>query len=457
MLKLQPVKSIQGKVELPPNPDLLFLAALSACALSRTITLKGIPDSTVLRDMRRSLHGHAVFQNEESVLTIKPEISEDPTLLLTLPDSLIVYRTMYLFIALGMGKTVVCRSASSKRIESWIKQAKKIGITLESTAIDQCTGLKVTDFKQETVNGSFVEEEICNILIAFILGKNGTAEYSIDFFLSSPLRHLVQAFGLQLSVKAVTAEKPTDPIMQRIRFLQQKKKTGPSQNQSFSVQIDFTRPEKGDPLEIKVPGDDILGAALISSKCLIPKGSLVLSNVSLESWASQTMAFLRKMGCKLSIQENERTSFGSTGLVSLQKAELYGRKVKCIPLFQFTGQLPTMTITAAFASGQSVFRDLEDMRLDVPDGIDQLESCLRTLGVRHGEMPDGIVMEGARDFDGFDLKEPLPAHIAVAFCVAGLKCMGETSIEDSLVNDRWPDFGKLLSDICELRTQKETT
>ncbi len=53
-----------------------------------------------------------------------------------------------------------------------------------------------------------------------------------------------------------------------------------------------------------------------------------------------------------------------------------------------------MVVLASFAESQSVFRELEDLRNDDPDGIDVVEWCIRTLGARHGEMPDGIVMEG---------------------------------------------------------------
>lgn len=452
MLKLHPVKAIQGKIELPTNPDLLYLAALSACATGTEVKIPEVKESSVLSDIRKSLLGHAEIGLAGSTLHVSPVVSDDPTLLLNLPDSLSAYRTMFLFMGLGMGKTVVSRSASNKRTEAWIDQGKKLGINLEKVEVAQTHGLRAVDFKCPDTNFS-VDEDNSAALLSFLLGKNEKCSFTISFYLSNPLRHLSQALGFPITVKSNTAEKTNDPLMQRIRFMQQKMKTAPSQNQTFTVSVDFTKQEKGEAVDLSLPGDDILAAALLSVKCLVTKGSFVVSNVPLESWASQHMGFIRKMGCKLSIQENKRTSFGSAGMVTIQKTELTGRKAKCIPLYQFAGQLPCMTVTAAFAKGQSVFRELEELRLDEPDGIDQLEKSLRALGVRHGEMPDGIVMEGARDFDGFDLSDPLPAHIAVAFCMAGLKCMGETSIEDESIKARWPEFELMLEKICEFRSQ----
>ncbi|MFP4162693.1 MAG: hypothetical protein ACLFQB_02990 [Chitinispirillaceae bacterium] len=451
MLKLHPVKAIQGKVEVPANPELLYLAALSACATGLNLRIPGIKKSAVLEDVCRSLENHATTELNDSVLAISPVKSDDPALLLKLPRSLSAYRTMYLFMGLGMGKTVVSPDASQKRIEAWKEQGKHLGIKLEQVGIAQSVGLRLEEYTESSLGN--INEENTAALLSFLLGRNESRSFTISFFLSNPLRHLSQALGLPITVKSASAEKKNDPLMQRIRFLQQKKKIATTQNQSFTVTVDFTSPEKDRNVDISLPGDDILASALVSAKCLIPKGSLVISNVPLESWASQCMGFIRKMGCKLSIQENSRTSFGSAGMVTIQKTDLTGRKVRCSPLYQFTGQLPCMAVTAAFAKGQSVFRELEELRLDEPDGIDLLEQCLRTLGVRHGEMPDGIVMEGARDFDGFDLNGSLEAHIAVAFSIAGLKCMGETTISDEHLSARWPEFEELLNKICEFRSQ----
>jgi hypothetical protein len=66
-------------------------------------------------------------------------------------------------------------------------------------------------------------------------------------------------------------------------------------------------------------------------------------------------------------------------------------------------------------------------------------------------MPNGIVVEGAKEFDGFDMKEPLPAHIAAALCVAGLKCLGKTSIADDFLTARWPEFEKMIGEIFVFR------
>jgi hypothetical protein len=61
-------------------------------------------------------------------------------------------------------------------------------------------------------------------------------------------------------------------------------------------------------------------------------------------------------------------------------------------------------------------------------------------------------MDGGKDFDGFDLAGNIPAHIAASFAIAGLKCMGTTTIEDETLKMRWPDFESYLSQLYDLRS-----
>ena len=480
MINLRPAKSVQGKVALPVSPDLLFMAALGACAASRKIKIAGVNETDVVNDIIRALRGHADVELSDSVLQITPlPNGSDTAMLLALPESLLPYRMIYLFMGLGMGKTVAARSMPQRQLHDFIAQAKRIGVTVETVEIKDSwpdganspedtqnaalTGLKAAYFDNGIAESACPNEDDCAALLAFLFGKGEKLTFTIvDYHLSTPLRQLAHAFGFTVSAKLTTAGDADDPIARRLKFLQSKQRDSQTPSQTYTVETDFSgqrgnnsdNTNVGDTaIDIAVPGDDILAAALVSLKCLIPKGDFEISNVPLESWATQAISFVKKMGGKVNIQENGKTAFGVRGTVSVRKSECAGRKVRCVPLYQYMGQLPCMAVASAFAEGKSVFRELGALRMFEPDGLDLLEKCLRPLGARHGEMPDGIVVEGAKEFDGFDMSEPLPAHIAAAFCVAGLKCMGKTSIADEFITARWPEFEKMVGEICEFRNK----
>ncbi len=118
-------------------------------------------------------------------------------------------------------------------------------------------------------------------------------------------------------------------MARRIKMMQSKKKPS-SQSGGQQFQLIFNNNallnNKKDLIEIVLPGDEVLGAIMVTAKCLIPKGSFVINNLPLETWASPVITFLKKMGCKISVQETARTSFGSVGMFSVQKCDLYRKK-----------------------------------------------------------------------------------------------------------------------------------
>ena len=516
MINLRPAKNIQGDVMLPVSPDLLFMAGLGACAARRAVCVSGVGESAVITDIIRALQqGHADVEVNDGVLRIIPKTdTSDTALLLTLPESLLPYRMIYMFMGLGMGKTVTATSQSlpQKQIDNFIALAKRIGITAEKVEYEQTVGLKAAYFDSGIIDGANIaDEDDCAALLAFLFGKCEKASFTITgFHLLTPLRQMAHAFGFVINAKSLTANNDDSQLARRMRFLQGKQRDASTQSIVYTVDIDCRKQDSvntdllansdsnghinndtktnvsvnaciadsvANPdsnghintdintnpdintmkdinyLNITIPGDEILAAALLCLKCISPKGDLTISNAPLESWATQTLSFIKKMGCQVNVKEEGKTSFGLRGALAVKKSACNGRKVRCLPHYQYFGQLPAMAVASAFAEGKSVFRELQPLRLCEPDGLDQLEQCLRPLGARHGEMPDGIVVEGAKEFDGFDILEPLPAHIAAAFCMAGLKCRGKTSIADDFIFARWPNFEKTLNDICEFRSK----
>jgi len=441
---------MQGNYDLPPSPDMLLLGTITAIAAGTKTRITPVLETPLTAAWVSMLREHVLITRESDAWIIDPTLS-DPSVLFILPFDDIPYRDLIVFAALGMGKTVVFKSITPQRIERWSAQAKQCGFTIEKTDVEGSTGLHATDIPEIFPESIPVDENDLCPFLGLLMGSRKRGSFQAGFQVSNPVRHLCTAFGFEFTVKNLT-ERESDPIARRMRFMN-RKKTVSEHAQSFVITADFTKRPDGRQIELTLPGDEILQALLITAKCLVAKGSLALGNVPIEPWASQILNFIRKMGCKVSVQETAQTSFGSSGIVTIQKFDLVGRKVECVPLYQYIPHLPSMIVLASFAESQSVFRELQDLRLDVPDGIDTLERCIRALGARHGEMPDGIVMEGAKEFDGFDLPGKLPESICGAFAVAGLRCMGTTTVNDEAVLARWPEFMAIVERLCDVRSK----
>ncbi len=453
MLTIQPAKNLQGKIDLPPDPELFILVSIAALALGRSISVSPAISIPLIEEWISSLEGHLVVTREENRWLITP-VTDDPAIriALALPQD-IPWRDYIVFALLGMGKTIVVPAAAQKRCAALQKQAARFGCTLSVSPYETSLCLTLESEKPQQVRCELPEETDIAPLLGLLLGSRGEYSFTVSNPLISPLRTIAPVFGFTVDAKSSTP-KEIDPLVRRMQLMQQKKRrSNTGSGQQFTVTADFSQPipPSDEPLPVTLPGDALAAAWLAEAKCLFPKNSLVISNVPLESWATPLLPFIRKMGCKVSVQETGRTSFGSVGILHIQSTGLVGRKTECIPAVQYQPYLPAMVVIAAFAKGESVLRELADLRDDEPDGIDTLESCIRTLGAHHGEMPDGIVLKGGYDFDGFDLNRPFSAACAGAFAIAGLRCTGSTTINDEQLNRRFPGFSGFLDSICEMR------
>ena len=451
MLTVRPAKNLQGRLDLPPSPDLFMLASIVALARQQSIRITPPIDLPVLREWEAALDGHATFSFTESECVVTP-ITNNAQQRIAFPSVDLPYRDLILFTLLGMGKSVAFQSITENRSRFWQEQAQRLGYTLTVETGSTSTCLSLAGKTSGVLSSSVIDEADVHPLFGVLLGASAVETFTTENVPLSPLRTIAPAFGYRIEVKS-TISRERNEVARRLRIMQQKIRPSAA-GQQFIVTADFSR-RSGDPatepVVVTLPGDELAGSLFTAAKCLFPKSSLVIGNHLLESWASPMVAFIRKMGCKVSLQETGSTTFGSTGMLHVQTAGLTGRKTECLPAVQYIPFLPAMAVLASFAEGETVFRGLTDLRLDDPDNIARIESCVGRLGARHGEMPDGMVIKGERNHDGFDLDEPLPAACAAAFAIAGLRCMGTTTVNDELLLKRLPQFEAMLHAVGEHR------
>ena len=447
MLSIQTAKEIRGTVSLPPSGDLFFLAIVMALAARVTARISPLCDIPLVPWWEKALAGHASFSCDSASCTVTPV--EGAASAITLSYEEISYRDFVVFCLLGMKKTLVIDPLPQKRLDEWIAIASECGCSLGTADQGGARTVFLTGEEYFRIPDTLKSADRMHPLLGLAMGLGQQATMMTDAAFSSPLRHILPTFGYALSVASNLRDNTQNQLVRRMRFLTLGKKSeGPV---VYTVSADFSRRRPSGPIDITVPGDDVLCSILIAAKCAVPRGSLIIENTGLESWNTQSLALVKKMGGAVATQVTGSTSFGSIGTVSFQKLGLSGRKVDCSPLFAYTHQLPAMVVMAANAQGQSVFRGLEDLRKDEPDGIEQIVSLARVVGIRHGEMPDGIVIDGGRQYDGFDLSDHLPSPISAAGVAAALHCMGKSTINDESIVRRWPRFSEIVLSLCELR------
>jgi hypothetical protein len=448
VIQIKAAKEIKGSVCLPPGPDFLLLAGLLVYTAGKNARLSPVSVSPMSSSIKEILCSLMRVEDNGRAWELSPEnVESAPAVMLDMEEMRFLEFVVFLLVA--GGKTVSFKRLSDKRFEAWQRTARRVRCELEINRFEDGTAcIRMRSCDAFAIPDDTPDADTLHSFLGIAAGLRKSVSINIDYQFSSPLRNLLPAVGYNFVVKSLSETARMDLLSRRLRALGGQKKT--EHGLSFLVTADFTAASPN-AADISIPGDDCLAGILILAKSLIQRGNLILENVNLETWASPVLALVRKMGCKPAIQETRETSFGRTGMVQLQRFDLSGRKTECSPLYQYRGHIPSIAMLACFSEGQSVIRGLEDLHNDEPDGLARIHGSVKAIECRFGEMPDGIVIEGRKSLDGFDVTVNLPAPISGALAAAGLKSMGSSSIEDSLLVKRWPDFKAMLDAICEYR------
>jgi hypothetical protein len=451
VLSIRHAKALQGKLTLPSSPDLFLLAAVAALACRRKARIHPVRDCPAFTQWMTALETCASVSRESDTAVIDP-MAPDRSGVVVFVDDQIPYRDLVVFLALGARGRVLFRSIPEQRLSLWREQAQRVGFTVEIVQEGDANGLALAAGAPAAALPSLIREEDIHPALGLCAGLRLKHPFQIDCTLSTPLRSLSASLGFSIVVQRDIGDMEKDPLVRRMRIKARQRLS--SQDQLYTVSADFTASaaQGGEAADLQLPGDEVLLALFLAAKALIPRGTLTIDNAPLEPWAVPVMSLMRKMGAKPAQQETHQTAFGPAGIMSLQKFDLTGQKTDFPPHFDYAFQIPAMAVLASFAEGQSLFRKFEDLRRSDPDRIKQLEACLRTMRVKFGDIPDGFIIKGSHEHDGFDLIEPVPAPLAGAFAVAGLHCVGATTVNDDLLSQRWPDFNELIDKFFEFKT-----
>lgn len=178
---------------------------------------------------------------------------------------------------------------------------------------------------------------------------------------------------------------------------------------------------------VALPGDAGEAAAVALAATLIKGSDVMLEGVTLNPGRSAFFAALRRMGGDVEVAQR-RERFGDTvGAVRVRSSDLLGRRFDAETLSDLRDEVFLLLIAAAFAEGESVFRDLDALRAG-PDLLKQFNGVLKQIGVETGEIEDGLVIRGRADYDGGAYDALGHPGLAAAYAVLGAKSHGVATL-----------------------------
>jgi len=205
------------------------------------------------------------------------------------------------------------------------------------------------------------------------------------------------------------------------------------------------------PQQIVVPGDPSSAAFFVVAALIVPGSDLVIENVGLNPTRAALFDVLRQMGG--AIEEIDRREVGGEPVADLHVRHSALTGIEVDPAFvpAMVDEFPVLFVAAALATGRTVTRGLEELRVKESDRITVMRIALELAGARVCETEDGLIIDGTGGDplpgtpDGATVATHLDHRIAMSMAVAGLASRAGVEVDDTRpIATSFPVFESLL-------------
>ena len=204
------------------------------------------------------------------------------------------------------------------------------------------------------------------------------------------------------------------------------------------------------PCDIAVPGDPSSAAFPVVAALVTPGSEIVVEGITLNPHRAGLYTTLIEMGGDIEIM-NQRDEGGEpVADLRVRASELNGIDVPPKRAASMIDEYPVLAVAAAFASGPTTMRGIEELRVKESDRIAATVAGLLANGVKVQEFEDGMVVEGrAGKVDGGGhVTTHLDHRIAMSFLIMGLGAKKPVTIDDSaMIATSFPDFHQRMREL----------
>jgi 3-phosphoshikimate 1-carboxyvinyltransferase len=148
------------------------------------------------------------------------------------------------------------------------------------------------------------------------------------------------------------------------------------------------------PLSVRVPRDLSSAAFFIVLAAAVPDAELHLPAVGVNPSRTGLISVLRRMGAEIQLEALRDEGGEPVADIVVHGMPLTGTDIVPEEIPSLVDEGPALCVAAALAKGRTVVRGAEELRVKESDRIGTMIAALHALGVRCGEYPDGMWIEG---------------------------------------------------------------
>ena len=210
--------------------------------------------------------------------------------------------------------------------------------------------------------------------------------------------------------------------------------------------------------DFTIPGDISSASFWLVAAAAQPGGHLLVRDVGLNETRTAVLGVLVRMGAQVREAIDDVEQIEHSGTVEVTGAPLKGTVIQGKEIPQLIDELPILAVAGALASGTTIIRHAEELRVKETDRIAAIAHNLRAMGAEVVEQKDGLEIHGRAELRGARVASFGDHRIAMAFAVAGMFADGETIVQDvECVRESYPGFEKTLDEFVSAKRVRVTT
>lgn len=202
------------------------------------------------------------------------------------------------------------------------------------------------------------------------------------------------------------------------------------------------------PQSIVVPGDPSSAAFPLVAALLVPGSEVTIRNVGINETRAGLFALLKAMDADLDFTNQRIVGGEPVADIVAKGSALSAAEPDPAHAASMIDEFPIAFVAAALATGKSVFRGLEELRVKESDRIATMAEGLRAIGARIEVFEDGLSIEGTGGTllgGGATIATKLDHRIAMSFAVAGLVARQPVTVDDMTpVGTSFPAFESIM-------------
>jgi 3-phosphoshikimate 1-carboxyvinyltransferase len=202
---------------------------------------------------------------------------------------------------------------------------------------------------------------------------------------------------------------------------------------------------------VEVPRDPSSAAFAIVSALIVPGSEVELPAILLNPRRTGVIETLLEMGAHIEIR-NRRSSGGEEiGDLLVRYSALKGIEVPASRAPSMIDEYPILSVAAAFATGKTAMRGLEELRVKESDRLEAVAAGLKANGVSYVIKGDDLIVDGHGPdsvVGGGMVATHMDHRIAMSFLTMGLASQKPVTVDDvTMIATSFPEYQDLMRNL----------